>query len=137
MNYFYVEPEVSGGLGSKTIMDTLVHPPRIDKLNYQFDSWLGDELIETFPCYLVTKRLGGLLTSSGVTGFSLDSVLITKSDEFNDDLNLPDFAWLKVKGVPMKDDIGFSDDFRLVVSEEVLNIFSKVKIDNADIEKVK
>ncbi len=57
MRYFYIEPEVSGELGEGTLMDTTVHPPKVEKLNYEFSSWLGDDLIESFPCYIVSERL--------------------------------------------------------------------------------
>lgn len=42
VKYFYLEPEVSGGLGDDAIMDTGVHPPVVTRLHYEFDGWLGD-----------------------------------------------------------------------------------------------
>lgn len=45
MKYFYIEPEVAGGLGRNTVMNRAVHPPVVSKLHYHFDGWLGDVLL--------------------------------------------------------------------------------------------
>ena len=137
MSFFYVEPEVSGGLGSETIMNTNVHPPIIDKLNYEFDSWLGDDLIESFPCYLVTEKLAHQLLANKFSGFSLDNVLVSMSEGFldlNKNETLPKFFWLKIHGIELDDDFGLSENFNLVVSENVLNVLNMNNINNADIE---
>ncbi len=84
MRYFYIEPEVSGELGGGTSMDTTVHPPKVEKLNYEFSSWLGDDLIESFPCYIVSERLADKLKQSHFSGFVFDDVTVTKSSDFND-----------------------------------------------------
>ena len=55
--YYFIEPEVAGGWGGNTIADTSVHPPKISKLHYQFDGWLGDDLLESFPCFIVSESL--------------------------------------------------------------------------------
>lgn len=139
MSFFYIEPEVSGGLGPKTIMDTSVHPPVIDKLNYEFESWLGDDIIESFPCYLVTEKLSKQLLLNNFSGFLLDHVLVSTSEDFtelNEGESLPKFYWLKIKGIAMEDDFGLSADFRLVISQNILNILNLNKICNADIEIV-
>src|SRR6476660_8794270 len=63
-------PEVAGGWGERTVADTSTHPPRVTALHYQFDGWLGDELLESFPCYIVTRRLAHALTAAGLSGFN-------------------------------------------------------------------
>jgi hypothetical protein len=56
--YFTVEPDVAAGWGEHTVFTrapgkrTVVH-----KLHYQFDGWLGDELLETSPCFIVSERI--------------------------------------------------------------------------------
>src|SRR3954454_10828086 len=59
--YFALEPEVAGQLGDTTMLDTSVHPPVIQRLEYRFDGWLGDDLLESFPCFVVTERLANEL----------------------------------------------------------------------------
>ena len=55
--YKYIEPEVAGGLGNETIIDKNYHPPIVKKLHYEFNGWLGDDILESFPCFIVSERL--------------------------------------------------------------------------------
>jgi len=101
-------PEVGGGKGPSTIITNhndikagkaLFHD--VSRLEYRFDGWLGDELMETFPCFIVTESLAETLSSSSLTGLSFDDVLITKSplfDEVHPGLELPSFRWLRPIG---------------------------------------
>ncbi|MFM2481389.1 hypothetical protein [Celerinatantimonas sp. YJH-8] len=136
--FFVIEPEVSGGLGTNTVIDTSIHPPKVTHLNYEFDDWLGDDLVESFPCFVITSLLAKGLNEKNFSGFELDSVEISVSDVFYDvhsAFKLPDFKWLKVVGKAGIDDFGLSDDYRLVVSENVMALFKNFKFLNADIEK--
>ncbi|GLU40012.1 hypothetical protein [Pseudomonas sp. NBRC 100443] len=136
--YYYIEPEVSGGIGRNSIIDTSVHPPLVTKLNYEFYGWLGDDLIESFPCFIVSENLKNQLEKSALTGFKFDVVEITKSENFNElykEKNLPKFYWLKVTGKAGQQDFGIADDFRLVVSENALVTLYKTKIEQASIEE--
>lgn len=36
MKFFYIEPEVAGGFGERTRLDTTVHPPVVHELEYEF-----------------------------------------------------------------------------------------------------
>jgi hypothetical protein len=45
-NYFVLEPEVAGWFGPATTGNLQVRPPQIEKFNYEFDTWLGDPLLE-------------------------------------------------------------------------------------------
>lgn len=47
--YYRLEPEVAGELGSGTVMDVSRHPPLVSHLQFKFQGWLGDDLLETFP----------------------------------------------------------------------------------------
>jgi hypothetical protein len=38
MKYFYIQPEVAGGLGKNTVMDRSVHPPIVSRLHHEFKS---------------------------------------------------------------------------------------------------
>lgn len=76
-DFWSLEPEVAGELGDESVLDTTVHPPRVFKLQYRFIGWLGDDLLETFPCYIVTESLASALLSARLTGFELDEVELT------------------------------------------------------------
>ncbi|MBY8259298.1 hypothetical protein KW530_21605 [Vibrio fluvialis] len=136
--YFYIEPEVSGGFGDNSVMDTTVHPPKVYKLHYQFDGWLGDELLESFPCFIISEALAQELEREHLSGFTLEDVEVTKSEQFEElypRKALPKFFWLQVTGSAAQDDLGIAEDHRLVVSESALNTLRKGKIEEADIEE--
>ena len=138
MRYFIVEPEVAGGLGEHTTIDRSMHPPVVFKLHFQLDGWLGDDLLETFPCYIISDRLREQLDKTSFSGFRISEVEFSKSEEFEDHYPnkiLPAFYWLKVFGKAGVDDFGVSKDFKLVISEAVLDVLKNFKIDNCDIEE--
>lgn len=126
MKYYHIEPEVAGELGKNTILNTDTHPPLVSVLNYEFKGWQGGQLLESFPCFIATKHLSELLLQNNLSGFSIDSVEITKSEQFNQmylDVILPEFVWLKINGKAGSDDFGISESKKmLVVSETTLNI---------------
>lgn len=137
MKYFYLEPEVSGGLGDDAIMDTSVHPPIVTRLHYEFDGWLGDLMVTSFPCYLVTEYLKAKFLTAGFSGATFDKVKVTTSELFEEmqpDVELPPFVWLKVDGRAGHDDFGLAEDHRLVVSERVLDALRPLGISHALIE---
>lgn len=138
MSYYLLEPEVAGGLGDRTVMDSSTHPPRVARLHYQLDDWMGDGLLESFPCFVVTQRLGDALEQAELTGFALADVEISVSDtgaELLGDTRLPDFRWLRVAGAPGADDFGLAGDGSLVVSERAFEVLRTGGIDNCDIEE--
>ncbi len=124
MEDFYVlEPEVAGGLGPETVMNRGSHPPDVSSLHYEFSGWLGDEIVESFPCYLVTKGLASRIANCGMSGMRFDSVKVTRSAEFEEldpNRSLPEFIWLRPEGVAGRDDFGIGLDHRLVVSARAL-----------------
>lgn len=135
--YYYIEPEVSGGFGDNTQLDTSVHPPAVLKLHIVFDGWLGDDILETFPCFIVSQALKVSIESAGLTGYDFDSVEVSRSEEFKDlysNKNLPDFHWLRVHGKAGHDDFGICTDKRLVISGKVKGLLENHQIENADLE---
>lgn len=134
MKYFYLEPEVAGGLGENTVMDSSQHPPLVHKLHYVFDVWLGDGLLESFPCFIATDSAMQKLQNAGVTGIEPKPVEVTASEEFHDlypDKKLPFFVWMQVEGIPGLDDFGIAKDLRLVISERALDIIKQCGLDHA------
>jgi hypothetical protein len=137
MKYFYVEPEVAGELGDRTVLDSTVHPPRVDKLQYKFVGWLGDSLLESFPCVIATQDAADALAKFGITGVQFADLEVTVSDEFHalyPERELPTFRWLQVDGIAGKDDFGIASDYRLVVSGKGIDLLQPYGIGNALIE---
>src|SRR3954470_7978675 len=109
MSWFRIEPEVAGGLGPKTELDRSTHPPRVKRLQYVFDGWLGDDLLESFPAFIVTADAASRLDGADLSGFRLDEVEIATSETFDEvavNRELPDFRRLEVTGTARVDDFG-------------------------------
>lgn len=137
MTYFFVEPEVAGGLGERTEMDRSVHPPIVTRLHYAFDGWLGDVLLETFPVFIVTDEARQSLRAAGSSGVAFGGVEVTTSELFAElypDRTLPSFVWLKPEGRAGHDDFGTAADGRLVVSQSALELLTRLGIANAFVE---
>lgn len=137
MKYFYIEPEVAGGIGEHSLLDHTPSGPRVTKLHYVFDGWLGDALVEGFPCFIVT--LGGkeAIEAADLTGVEFDMVEVGKSQQF-DDLHpgreLPQFAWMKIAGQIGLDDFVMASDRRLLVSDRALDVLNALGVRHAEIE---
>lgn len=123
-SFYAIEPEVAGGFGENT---RITHRPGtrfvVEHLHYQFDGWLGDELLTSTPCFIVTSALARDMNGARLTGFLIDDVEVSVSEQFkafNGDLTLPEFQWLKIQGVAGLDDFGLGAGLRLVVSARAM-----------------
>jgi len=136
-SFYAIEPEVAGGLGEHAIFDRSIHPPLISRLHYKFDGWLGDQIVASFPVFMVTEPLAGKIQSAGLKGFELADAEISVSPEFEDfhpGFKLPPFRWLKPTGVAGRDDFGLGSDHRLVVSKKALDLIVSTKPRALDVE---
>jgi hypothetical protein len=140
MKYFTIEPEVAGGLGQNTILDSTIHPPRVIKLHYQFNGWLGDPILETVATFIVTSSIKNKIETSAATGVQFEAVEISKSGEFEDffpNRKLPGFLWIQITGNAGKDDFGLSSTHRLVVSQRILEILKAEGMSHCEITEYK
>jgi hypothetical protein len=147
MNYYLIEPQAAGHFGKESIfIDRSVRPPIIATLHFEFDSWLGDDIVTNIGIYIGTRRLADLLQSSllDLSGVHFKPIKISKSPEYYwlehraDDSapkQLPEFLWFDVSGVPGIDDFGNTEERELVISERVLSIMKLLKLDWCDIQK--
>jgi len=140
MNKYILEPEVAGGIGGNSILDHQTKPPIIVKLNYEFDDWLGDDLIEGFRCFICAEKLAKAIDESNLTGYAFDECETTKSQLFYDlnenGLNLPKFIWLNVIGGE-SDDFFMMPPFKLLLTERALNVVKQFNLNNCTIEEYK
>jgi hypothetical protein len=134
MIYFRVEPEVAGGFGEHTIIDRPSGKMVVRKLHYEFDGWLGDALLESCPCFIVTETAKKTLQSAGLTGVRFDKVEVTTSELFEQlypNRRLPKFVWLQIDGTPGQDDFGIDQHYGIVISERALKVLEGLGISNA------
>jgi uncharacterized repeat protein (TIGR02543 family) len=134
MRYFYVEPEVAGGFGENTVTDHSVQPFVVTYLHYVFDGWLGDVLLTSHPCFIVTEEAAKKLLEIRATGIRFGHVEVTTSGEFEDfhpGRRLPRFVWLQVDGRPGKDDFGIATNHTLVMSERAIDVLRRLQLTDA------
>ena len=58
--------------GAWSDADWKTHPPIVRKLHYEFESWLGDAILEAFPCFIVTGELWEAIEHARLTGARID-----------------------------------------------------------------
>lgn len=135
MKYYIIEPEVAGNIADSDFIDRSARPPKISRLKYKFDGWLGDDMVESIMTFIITEKLKEKLETEILTGYEFDKVEVITSEQFEElysDKNLPDFVWLKIIGIAGKDDFGMSEDNDLVISEKVYKLLSGFQVSGAD-----
>lgn len=135
---YSIEPEVSGGFGEETILDNTTHPPIISNLHINFSGWLNNDILECFPCYIITDKLKKEIEKNNLTGVIFDNIKVTKSEKFNaiyPNRSLPTFYWMKVTGKVGIQDFGLSKDLILVVSSRAVNVLKRLNLSEADLEQ--
>jgi len=105
-------------------MDTTTFPPKVTKVHLVIEDWLGDDLLQCFPCQFVTEKLMQLLTNAGLSGISFESIKVTEGDQFQElspGRALPNL-WRLLVGTPAGEgEIGVTHDMQLVVSDEMFS----------------
>lgn len=137
--FYLLSPEVAGGLGPHSEVDRRTVPPTVTRLHYVFDGWQGDDLLESYPVFVISSSLGKGLARGGVTGFELADIEIEKSATFETlypRRDLPPFRWLHVSGTAEDSDIGVDAQARLVVSDRALAILKTGRLDHCLIEEL-
>ena len=132
-SFYELTPEVSGQLGEKTVINTKVHPPIVSKLDFVFDGWLGDDIIECFPCFLISENLKKKLEQVKLAGYIIDECELSISQLFmqvHPGLKLPKFYWFKITGQKDNADFWLSDKHNLIVSDAALNVLKSCNLSN-------
>jgi hypothetical protein len=158
MSMFRLSPEVAGQIGEKSVILNRQEreagsdaPPKISLLEYVFDGWLGDDLIEAWPCFLLTRRVHDAILTSNLTGVEFKTPILSKSQLFLDlhpSKVLPDFDWIVPLGrVATNDSMTFcnwtSHDFclnqrnDLVVTDRALSVLRKFSLAHCKIQELK
>jgi hypothetical protein len=57
---------------------------KLSNLHYQFHGWLGDDILESFPCCIVTELLQKAIEAENLTSIGFAEVFISKSGRFLD-----------------------------------------------------
>ena len=136
MNFYFIEPEVAGDWGEYSDVDVTCHPPVVTNLHYQFRGWLGDSIIESFPCYIVTLPLSQAIAHAKLTGVHFSPATVSKDEQFEEmhpEVILPPFVRLEPVGKAGIDDFGIAPNLNLIVSEQALQIIREHKATYMDV----
>lgn len=152
MILYFIEPEVSGGHGEKTIYGTEESVAKegisgkIKFLHYEFEGWLGDDLLESTPAFIISNHLESELKNSEFTDYKLEECLITMSDVFMElypNKEIPSFTrfiplgTVEVEGENFNNWSGhhfcLSLKGELVVTQKALDFLKKFSIKHCDI----
>lgn len=155
MKLFVTEPEVAGEIGERTVFenyDAIVSSgarPIVAYLHFVFMGWLGDDIIETTPCFLVSERLKNAIEQSDLSGYEFQDAEISISEEFEElypKTQLPQFYRLipqgsiNVIGESYADwsgmDFCITEKAYLVLSEKAVNLIKGFNSDNADFTEI-
>jgi hypothetical protein len=141
-----LEPEVAGELGTDT---TFNYQNEVEFLHYDFHGWLGDELLEATPCFIVTENLAMNIQNEKLGGAIFKDLRITPSPLFNElypDQTLPTFKHMVIFGkVRVNDNTFFEwsgDDFclsnnsYLVVTNKALEVLKMRQFNYCNTKKL-
>ena len=144
MNYYLLKPEVAGELGEGS---ELVYEggslKEVTFLEYNFMGWLGDELLTTHPCFIVTESLQNDIMLYDLTGVTFRDIAMTFSDEFYElygDKKLPRFVQIicntsyEDNADNLQYDFYYNKYKRMIVSEKALNVLKQHRMDMCNIE---
>lgn len=135
--YYRLSPEVPGGFGSRSRVDWTHRPPIVHRVHMEFDGWLGDDLVTAYPVFLVTQRAAEALASLRPSGCELEDVEVTPTEQFEffyPGRTLPLFRWLRIHGRPGQEDVGLTEDARLVVSARVLECLRRLSLQHCEVQ---
>lgn len=155
MKLFMVEPEVAGEIGERTIYenyDAIINNgerPQISYLHFVLMGWLGDDILEVTPCFMVSEKLKNVIEESTLTGYAFQDIDISVSEDYSEmypDRELPHFYRLLPQGVVKVEDETYyawnnmdfcvTEKFYLVLSENAMKIIRDYQLDNADIREL-
>ncbi|GAL82602.1 hypothetical protein JCM19274_5677 [Algibacter lectus] len=124
-NYIKIQPEVICGLGEKTTFKEFEPPFKtILNLHIDLEDWLGDDLMECYPAFIITEKLKKGLEISDFSGFKFSEMEVSKAEYFEDNYQLekpvPIFFWLQVIGQEFADDILLNDKKELYLKPKLL-----------------
>lgn len=156
MILYFLEPEVSGHHGERTIYGIEKDATKegvsetIKFLHYEFEGWLGDDLLESTPAFIISSNLEDELRKSEFRDYKIEKCLITKSDEFMElypNKELPSFArflplgTVEIEGEQFDNwsgnDFCLSPKGELVLTKKALDFLSGFSIKHCDITPLK
>lgn len=117
MKYYVIHPQVAGELGPNTKYASR-EPLRVSHVEFLFNIWPCDALIESYPCFIVRSDLLAAIKANNLTGclFEECNTGFTDYVESSSSIFIPKFYRLNPIGIPGKDDFALGATQKLIVS---------------------
>lgn len=134
---YVLEPLVAGELGEGTDLDATKHPPVVRQVDYVLDLPTDEDLIQSFPVYLVSEELAAALATANLAGFQLDDAHVRPSDQYEVFGGGPPpkrYRWLRLDPSPAPD-CWLDEHYRLCVSERMYAVVWSHRIDRCNVTK--
>jgi hypothetical protein len=131
---YALEPHVAGELGPTTVLDRSTHPPGIGEVEYVLDLPDSDDIIESFPVFLVSDPLAARL--SQLPGVTFGEATVRPGDNYLElfgDAPHKAYARLHVGAGP---DFWLDDALLLNVSDRAMEILREFNLRRCDISKL-
>ena len=108
-------------------------------LEYVLDLPDADDLIQSFPVFLVSEDLGAQIKLARLTGCVLAPARISRSADYREVYgNAPhrSYLWLKVDGTSQQTDIWLDSKFRLCASGRAFKVLEQANLSGCQVTKV-
>jgi hypothetical protein len=95
--------------------------------------WDADDLVTSFPCFLVSDRLAKAMTEAHLTGLELADVEVTVDDQFRHFFpetadSLPGWRWLTPVGEPWASDLWVDERADLHASFRAMTVLRRFSL---------
>lgn len=138
MKYYTLEPDVPGSVADPRSI--IQNYDTIQSIHYIFDCWPEDDILTSYPVYIVRKNLAKEFGNSNLTGFSIKACEVSKGKQFAIASpgcgKLPLYEWLHVSGRAGIDDFGITQNLRLAISESVVDTLIEFRVSNSKITEL-
>lgn len=136
---YRLEPQVAGELGEATEFDPSPHPPIVTAVEYVLDAPDADDLIESFPVFLVSATLAERLGRAGLTGFALEDATVRPSTEYlaiHGDAPHSKYRWMRLHRYDSTADAWLDGSQRLCVSDRTMEVLRSYRLVRCEIEPI-
>ena len=136
---YCLEPHVAGELGEATELNPSAHPPIVTIVEYVLDAPDPDDLIESFPVFLVSAPLAERLDAAGLTGFGLEDAVVRPSADYvavYGDVAHSEYRWMRLQDYGSTADAWLDGDHRLCVSDRMIDVLGPYRLARCIIEPV-
>jgi hypothetical protein len=135
---YSIDPQVAGELGEGTVMDSSVHPPAVSRVEFILDYPETDDLIQSFPIYLLSDELADRVVQSGLAGIRLEDVDVRPSEEFLaafGEAPHRNYRWLQLENSEGAD-AWISDALELCISDRMMRILEEATLSDCIISEI-